>query len=122
MPADDALVARIARGELRGAQALPSVRAFALTLRVNPNTVQRAYRELEAMGVVESHPGQGTFVRADPDLVGAVRERTATAIVARAMAELTALGLDAEAIEQRFRQAHDGARFPYAAKWHIEIN
>jgi GntR family transcriptional regulator len=44
---------------------LPSVRALAAELRVNPNTVQQAYRELERAGIVYSRRGQGTFV-ADP--------------------------------------------------------
>jgi GntR family transcriptional regulator len=40
---------------------LPSVRALAAELRVNPNTVQQAYRELERAGIIYSRRGQGTF-------------------------------------------------------------
>ena len=47
-----------------GAQ-LPSVRELALKLAVNPNTIQRAYRELETDGVIVSVPGKGNFVAED---------------------------------------------------------
>jgi len=51
----------VAQGALAPDDALPSVRALATELRVNPNTVQQAYRELERAGVVYSRRGQGTF-------------------------------------------------------------
>jgi GntR family transcriptional regulator len=56
---------RIASGALSSGDALPSVRALAKQLRVNPNTVVRAYRELEFRGLVETRHGEGTFVAAD---------------------------------------------------------
>jgi len=51
----------VAQGALAADDPLPSVRTLALELRVNPNTVQQAYRELERAGVVYSRRGQGTF-------------------------------------------------------------
>ncbi len=56
---------RIASGTLAAGDALPSVRALAKQLRVNPNTVVRAYRELEFSGLVETRHGEGTFVTQD---------------------------------------------------------
>jgi GntR family transcriptional regulator len=52
----------IVLGTLRPDDALPSVRQLAVDLRVNPNTVAQAYRELERDGVVHMRRGQGTFV------------------------------------------------------------
>jgi GntR family transcriptional regulator len=52
----------IVLGTLRADEPLPSVRQLAGELRVNPNTVQQAYRELERTGVVYVRRGQGTFV------------------------------------------------------------
>ena len=52
----------IATGLLGADEALPSVRQLAVSLRINPNTVAQAYRELEREGVVEVRRGQGTFV------------------------------------------------------------
>lgn len=49
-------------GRIAPGDELPSVRVLARQLIVNPNTVARAYRELEAMGVLTSRQGQGTFV------------------------------------------------------------
>ncbi len=53
---------RIASGALAPGDALPSVRALAKQLRVNPNTVVRAYRELEFRELVVTRHGEGTFV------------------------------------------------------------
>jgi GntR family transcriptional regulator len=51
-------------GLLRPGDQLPTVRDVAQTLAINPNTVLKAYRELELEGLAEGRPGQGTFVRA----------------------------------------------------------
>lgn len=52
----------IAGGILKPGQKLPTVREVALELTVNPNTVARAYRELEYAGLVETVQGRGTFI------------------------------------------------------------
>lgn len=52
----------VAAGALRHGEALPSVRKLAAELRINPNTVARAYQNLEREGVTRSVPGGGTFV------------------------------------------------------------
>ena len=54
----------IARGDLGTGDQLPTVRQLAVDLSVNPNTVVRAYRELEIEGMLETHQGSGTFVGA----------------------------------------------------------
>lgn len=52
----------VARGTLRGGQLLPSVRELSGTLSVNPNTVARAYRDLQTEGIVESLRGRGMVI------------------------------------------------------------
>ncbi len=52
----------VAGGRLAAGDRLPSVRGLAATALVNPNTVARAYRELERDGTVETRPGSGVFV------------------------------------------------------------
>lgn len=52
-------------GTLPPGAKLPSVRDLAVQLAINPNTIQRAYRELEAEGVIVSVPGKGCFVSED---------------------------------------------------------
>jgi len=49
-------------GVLTGGDKIPSVRSLSLELKVNPNTVQRAYTELERSGVIVTAPGRGAFV------------------------------------------------------------
>jgi GntR family transcriptional regulator len=68
--------AAIARGELQAEAGLPSVRQLAAELVVNPNTVARAYTELEREGLLVSRPGRGIFV-AQPrnDLTRSARDR-----------------------------------------------
>jgi len=53
---------QIAAGVLQPGDKLPSVRELAARLSINPNTIQRAYRELEQQGVIETLPGKGCFV------------------------------------------------------------
>ena len=52
----------VAAGVYRPGEAIPSLRAMALELTVNPNTVQRAYEELEREGLIEARRGRGMFV------------------------------------------------------------
>ena len=58
----DALRQLILRGALAPEEKLPSVRELAGTLAINPNTIQRAYRELEAGGLIYTVAGKGAFV------------------------------------------------------------
>ena len=52
----------IADGRLAGGDQLPTVRSLAVDLQVNPNTVARAYNELEIRGLVDTQQGSGTFI------------------------------------------------------------
>lgn len=52
----------VAAGALRSDDPLPSVRRLAAELRINPNTVARAYQDLEREGVIKTVPGGGTYV------------------------------------------------------------
>ena len=53
---------QIASGILQPGDKLPSVRELAAQRSINPNTIQRAYREMEAMGMIQTIPGKGCFV------------------------------------------------------------
>jgi GntR family transcriptional regulator len=55
----------VALGVLQAGEQLPTVKQLALDLTVNPNTVARAYRDLERDSVIETAPGRGSFVRGD---------------------------------------------------------
>ncbi len=58
----DQVKSAIATGRLEPGNRLPTVRQLAVDLSVNPNTVSRAYTELELTGLVDTHMGSGTFV------------------------------------------------------------
>ena len=58
----DGLRRLMVTGVLAPGEKLPSVRSLAMELAINPNTIQRAYRELEAEGYICSVPGRGSFV------------------------------------------------------------
>jgi len=59
----DQIKAAAASGALRSGEALPSIRPLAEELRVNRNTIAKAYSELESLGVIETLPGRGCFLK-----------------------------------------------------------
>ena len=63
----DGFRAQITAGILRSEDKLPSVRELAVQLSINPNTIQRAYRQLEALGWIVTVPGKGCFVCGLPE-------------------------------------------------------
>lgn len=82
----------ILSGALAADEKMPSVRELAAALAINPNTIQRAYRELEAEGCIASVPGRGSFVcKTDAALLARRAELTET--LRGAARELRALGL-----------------------------
>ena len=58
----DQIMGGIATGAVKGGDQLPTVRQLAVDLAINPNTVIRAYRELEIRGMLETQQGTGTFI------------------------------------------------------------
>jgi GntR family transcriptional regulator len=87
----------VASGDLEPGDALPSVRALARELRVNPATVVQAYRDLAVDGFVEMRHGQGTFVLEVPTFVRAEeRSEQAQRLVRKMLEEGARLGLGAE--------------------------
>ena len=103
----------IAAGVLRPGDVLPSLRETAGRLRINPLTVAKAYRELEADGIVRTDHGRGTFVNALPANLGEEYRRDAlNQAVDRLLVEAYHLGLSPDevraAIEDRLQAMSDG--------------
>lgn len=65
----------ILNGVLEADEKMPSVRTLAVELSINPNTIQRAYSELEREGFIYSVKGRGNFVRGDKGLLDRQREK-----------------------------------------------
>lgn len=61
----DQIKSAAASGALQAGESLPSIRPLAEELRVNRNTIAKAYAELESQGVIETLPGKGCFLRAN---------------------------------------------------------
>lgn len=95
----------IARGELQPEQPLPSVRQLSRDLVINPNTVARAYTELERDGLVITRPGRGNYV-AQPrqELTKAARERRLTEQLDAWLTEAVHLGFSAQQVLQLVRE------------------
>lgn len=86
----------ITSGALRPGDRLPTVRQLAAELVVNPNTVARAYRELEQAGLIEAGPRRGTFVKfAPPALVAKERRQRLRPHLQGLIAEARVLGFSA---------------------------
>ena len=81
---------------------LPSVRELAVSLAINPNTIQRAYREMEAEGMIVSVPGKGSFAPDNLDPVKAAQEAL-FAELDNMVKKLNAAGIGTEEICARVR-------------------
>jgi GntR family transcriptional regulator len=101
----------VAAGVYRPGEAIPSLRALALELVVNPNTVQRAYEELEREGLVQARRGLGMFV-ADGAVESARRASEAALYSAfvRAIAAGQAASVPADRIRAAFDRAWEAAQ------------
>ncbi|MFY9781580.1 MAG: GntR family transcriptional regulator [Candidatus Baltobacteraceae bacterium] len=97
----------VALGTLEPGEQLPTVKALALDLTINPNTVARVYRELERDGVIETSPGRGSFVRAGSAGGSARRavEDLARGALDDAVREAKSLGLERDAVSGLFEDA-----------------
>jgi GntR family transcriptional regulator len=99
----------IALGVLQAGEQLPTVKQLALDLTVNPNTVAKAYRELERDQVIETAPGRGSFVRGNG--VAESTKVAASDVAARAidtaLREAKSMGLDAGQVREMCLAAVD---------------
>ena len=89
-------------GALRPGDQLPAIRRVAEDLVINPNTVAKAYRELEHEGVIELRQGSGAFVSENGRASRVARVKTAQPVLQAALERLTAAGLTSEEIRRLF--------------------
>ncbi|NMB19978.1 MAG: GntR family transcriptional regulator [Firmicutes bacterium] len=103
---------QIVTGLLKPGDKVPSQRDLAAQIKVNANTVQRAYREMEILGLVETLRGQGTFVCQSDQIVEETKSEMLTNLVDEFVRSVRALGLSQEAImevlKSRFADLEDG--------------
>src|SRR5271167_1747404 len=95
----------IASGTLNAGDQLPTVRQLAVDLAINPNTVLRAYRELELGGLLETHQGTGTFISEKKiNRNNAERERQLGQLAGDFAARAGAAGFTVEDLLERLRE------------------
>jgi GntR family transcriptional regulator len=94
----------LASGTLTAGYQLPTVRQLAVDLEINPNTVVRAYKELDLGGLLETHQGTGTFISAQKlPRADAERERQLNQIVADSVSRAGAAGFTIEDLLKQLR-------------------
>jgi GntR family transcriptional regulator len=100
----DQVRAGIASGTLAAGDQLPTVRQLAVDLEINPNTVMRAYRELELGGLLETHQGTGTFIsNKKPEKKTAERERQLSQMAGEFASRAGAAGFSLEELIDRLQ-------------------
>src|ERR1700759_6740 len=106
----DQVMGGMAAGVLAGGHQLPTVRQVAVDLSINPNTVVRAYRELQIRGILETQQGTGTFIKHQKlkrdDLE---RERQLNQLLGEFVARAGAAGFTIEDLLERLRERQNGA-------------
>ena len=92
------LKSKMVSGEISGGDKLPSVREFSKELKVNPNTIQRAYQELEREELVFTQRGMGTFVTEDIEIIKRLKKNMATNVVNNFLTEMKKIGFSSNEI------------------------
>lgn len=102
----DQVRAGMASGTLAAGDQLPTVRQLAVDLAINPNTVARAYRELELGGLLETHQGTGSFISAQKIKRGdAERERQLAQMVGECVSRAGSMGFTVDDVIEYLRKS-----------------
>lgn len=95
---------RIAIGDWKPGDKIPSIRQLAVALQVSVITVKRTYLELEREGVIVTQHGKGSHVAESPDLGSKLRDRDLETHLEQAVRLAALLGISPEELERRVRQ------------------
>lgn len=95
----------VARGDLHPGDQLPTVRQLAVQLSINPNTVLRAYREMEIKGLLDTQQGSGTYVSMQrPEIDKNERTRMLDQILVELLARASRYGFTVEEVLDGLRR------------------
>ena len=107
----DQIQGAIASGVLKPGDQLPTVRLVAVELAINPNTVLRAYREMEIRGLLDTQQGTGTFIADRPaEASSEHRERQLVQLVSEFISRAGAAGLTVDQLIEALHQLHPDRR------------
>ena len=104
---EENIISLVASGALAADEQLPSVRSLARELGVNPNTVQKAYQELESKGIIYQAMGRGSFISPQSEGVNSLLAQKLAAAQA-AIAEARRMGAQRSQILELVQQAYGG--------------
>jgi len=103
----------IALGRLNKDEKLPTVRQLAKQIAINPNTIAKAYRQLEQEGIIVTKPGAGAFVaNLDSNLSRAVRKKIISEELERIAVEAFHMQIDRQTLMELFNNAVEKFNFP----------
>lgn len=100
----EGIVRLITSGAIGENEKLPSVRELAGSLAINPNTIQRAYKELEAEGYIYSAAGKGSFAAPASETTG-MKKKELLSVFDKALTELLELGISEAELIERIKEA-----------------
>ena len=102
---EDSIHSLIAAGQIQPGEQLPTIRELAADIRVNLNTVARAYFELDREGVISTQRGKGTFVSGIPDQkqIEKKRQKLLYSIIESTLKEASNLGYSVDEIKKTFQ-------------------
>ena len=97
---------RLASGQLQPGDQLPTVRSLALELRVNFNTIARAYRIMDESGIISTQQGRGTYIleMPPPEVVGTIRAKALEDLTQRYIADAERLGVAADELSRALNE------------------
>jgi len=97
-------------GRLKPGDKLESVRDLAIDLKVNPNTIQKAYQEMERMGLAFSKRGIGRFIVEDDEVVHDIKDEMSLEVISKCIKRLKALGYKDQEVMKRVKEILDGGQ------------
>ena len=100
----------VRRGDLKKGDQLPTVRQLAMDLRVNFNTVARAYRMLDEAGLISTQHGRGTYIweQPSPEVIQHLRKKGLDGLTRRYLAQASRQGFEPAEVLQNFQQHIEG--------------
>lgn len=99
---------QIASSKIEGGDKLPSVRELSVDIKVNPNTIQRAYAELEREGLAYTKRGMGKFVTEDEEIIKSLKIDMAKDILLNFIKEMKHLGFKKDEIINMVSSKYEG--------------
>ena len=102
---------KIVSGELKGGERVLSVREYASEAKVNPNTIQKVYNELENQGLIYTQRGIGKFVTEDKEKINSLREELFNETIDKFIEDSKSLGFTKEnilaIISERYKEGEN---------------